>query len=189
MDFEATADHLRQLGCNEEQIQRHLEPLRIHADKRARAKPKQIEQPPHKHWRRPTFQLTQDQIDRLLPKLRARNDWRWVSRPGVADKGAWVGHAVLAVTGAPQPVSNAEYLVADALGQLQEAGLIRKVRVQDQCRPRVYKVQLEVLAQPAKPQRLPRERFEDAELPQRVALTGRSAPGHAAIEGQAACHV
>jgi hypothetical protein len=158
MDIEQTVDRLRQLGCTAEQVQRHLS---------ARPQPKQPKQQEQRQ-RPPTFHLTQDQIDALLPKLRARQ-WRWTMWPNNA-QADWVGHAILSVPGVPNlKFDDMGFIVGDVLAQLKALGHIQRVRISVEretsllnrshgtCRvPSVYWV--EVISQPV---RRHRERLDE----------------------------
>lgn len=99
---EQVAERLAVLGCTQEQIERHVKPLRSAAARAAQLKPRRTPTT--------TYELTQDQIDLLLAKLRERQ-WRWVIEQTPKDTGEWVGHTILAVTGMPDPKSNASFLV------------------------------------------------------------------------------
>jgi hypothetical protein len=159
MDIEATADHLRQLGCTDEQVERHLQPLRsIAAKQRKPVAPKQVQ--PF------TYNLTQTQIEALLAKLKERQ-WRWVvwGRPGDTDD--WVGYAILSVVGAPALRSHIPPLISSVLMQLRNLGLITKVSNGRAGTRMAFFVHVV-----SKPQRLPRERLEPAESHERAALSG-----------------
>jgi hypothetical protein len=187
MDIEATADHLRQLGCTQTQIDNHLKALRCIA---AAKRPPKRE--PKLKPRPPPFTLSQSEIDTLLAQLRERQ-WRWSIWRRRSDD--WVGDLVLSVTGTPALKSHVGPRVNAVLTHLQKLGLIKKVSNGCAGEDLAFFVQV-VEQQPTRPHR---ERLEqstvsrvrksvnaDALTEKRIepakerASTGKTGSGHAA---------
>jgi hypothetical protein len=165
MDIEQTAQNLRQLGCTQEQIERHIHNLQFNAkqSKHLKRRPEPTDEP--------EFRLTQSQIDAIMVRLRERQ-WHWAAYRSARDMSDdWVGHAILSVTGMPNLRSHTSQLVSGVLMQLHKLGLIAKV-TNGQRRYVVH-----VVEKPARPHR---ERLEQSEPAKERALMGKTGAGHTA---------
>ena len=124
LDPSATAAHLAALGCTAEQIERHVK--RLVTIGAARAEASKASKPKCRE-REVSFELSEDQILKLLPKLRERT-WRWAFARPAGDTGEWVGHAISAAIDRPLAGRSMEFglIVGDCLHQLRQLGLIER---------------------------------------------------------------